>query len=81
MGIYISLTETHECGNWDCGRAIPFLGICVSNFRYCFFAVRSLLNFLIWEGNSMVLSRVEISSKVVYDEVYLIRTREELDKG
>ncbi len=27
------------CGNWDCGRAVPFLGIFVSNFRYWFFAV------------------------------------------
>jgi hypothetical protein len=25
--------------NWDCGRAIPFLGIFVSNFWYCVFAV------------------------------------------
>jgi len=29
----------HECKNWDCGSAIPFLGIFVSNFRYWFFAV------------------------------------------
>jgi hypothetical protein len=38
VGIYKSL-KTHACGNWDCGRALPFLGIFVSNFRYCFFAV------------------------------------------
>jgi hypothetical protein len=25
---------------WDRGRAVPFLGIFVSNFRYCIFAVR-----------------------------------------
>jgi hypothetical protein len=24
-------SQTHECGNRDCGRAIPFLGILVSN--------------------------------------------------
>ncbi len=29
VGIYKSLTDTHECGNWDWGRAIPFLGIFV----------------------------------------------------
>jgi hypothetical protein len=29
---YINRSQTHECGNWDCGRAIPFLGIFVSNF-------------------------------------------------
>ncbi len=37
---YINCSQTHECGNWDCGRAIPFLGIFVSNFRYWFFAVQ-----------------------------------------
>jgi hypothetical protein len=37
--MYKSLTA-HECGNWDCGRAFPFLGIYVSNFLYWFFAVR-----------------------------------------
>ncbi len=31
--------QTHECGNWDRGLAIPFPGIFVSNFRYCVFAV------------------------------------------
>ena len=39
VGIYKSLTDT-ECGNWDCNRTIPFLGIFVSSFQYCFFAVR-----------------------------------------
>jgi hypothetical protein len=34
---YINRSQTHECRNWDWGRAIPFLGIVVSNFRYCFF--------------------------------------------
>ncbi len=37
--IYINCSHTHECGNWDCGRAIPFLRIFVSNFRYWFFAL------------------------------------------
>jgi hypothetical protein len=36
---YINRSQTHECGYWDCGRAIPFLGIFVSNFWYWFFAV------------------------------------------
>ncbi len=40
VGIYKPLTDTWMwCGNWDCGSAIPFLGIFVSNFRYWFFAV------------------------------------------
>ncbi len=40
-GIYKSLTETwmYECRNWDCSRAVPLLGIFVSNFGYCVFAV------------------------------------------
>ncbi len=36
---YINRSQTHKCENWDCGRAIPFLRIYVSNFRYCFFAL------------------------------------------
>jgi hypothetical protein len=39
---YIKCSQTHECGNWECGRAIPFMGIFVSNFWYCFFAVWSI---------------------------------------
>jgi hypothetical protein len=27
VGIYINRSQTHECGEWDCGLAIPFLGI------------------------------------------------------
>ncbi len=38
---YINHTQTHECGTWDWGRAIPFLGIFVLNFRYCVFVVCS----------------------------------------
>jgi hypothetical protein len=26
--IYVNRSQTHDCGNWDCGLAIPFLGIC-----------------------------------------------------
>ncbi len=36
---YMNRSQTHECGNWDWGRTIPFLGIVVSNFRYCVFVV------------------------------------------
>ncbi len=37
---YIIRSQTHECGNWDCGPDIPFLGIFVSNFLHFFFAVQ-----------------------------------------
>jgi hypothetical protein len=30
-----------ECRNWERGRAVSFLGIFVSNFRYSVFAVRT----------------------------------------
>jgi hypothetical protein len=39
QGIYQSLTDTHKCENWDCSRAIPFLGIFVSYFQDWFFTV------------------------------------------
>ncbi len=35
-----SCSQTHECGNWDWGPDIPFLGIFISNFRHFVFAVR-----------------------------------------
>jgi hypothetical protein len=31
---YINRSQTHECRNWDCGRAIPFLGIHKLDFPY-----------------------------------------------
>jgi hypothetical protein len=36
---YINRSQKHECRNWDCGRAVSFLGIFFSNFRYFVFAV------------------------------------------
>ncbi len=39
---YINRSQTHECGNWDWGPDIPFLGIFVSNFRHFAFAVHWL---------------------------------------
>jgi hypothetical protein len=36
---YIIRSQTHECGNWDWGPGIPFLGIFVLNFRHFVFAV------------------------------------------
>ncbi len=41
---YINRSQTHECGNWYWGRAILFLEIFVSNFRYCVFAECALLS-------------------------------------
>ena len=38
-GEYINRSQKYECWNWDCSRAVPFLGTFVSNFRYCVFAV------------------------------------------
>ncbi len=40
---YIIRSQTHECGNWDWGLDIPFLGIFGSNFRHFVFAVCSRL--------------------------------------
>jgi hypothetical protein len=31
---YINRSQIHECRNWERGRAVSFLGIDVSNFRY-----------------------------------------------
>ncbi len=46
---YIIRSQTHECGNWDWGPDIPFLGIFVSNFRHFFFAVQlEAISFLLY---------------------------------
>ncbi len=46
---YINCTWRHECKNWDCSRAVPFLGIFVSNFRYCVFcSVRDTVLLSLW---------------------------------
>ncbi len=37
--ICINRSQKHECRNWYCSCAVPFLGIFVSNFQYCIFAV------------------------------------------
>ncbi len=36
---YVNRSQTHECENCDCDRAISFMEIFVSMFRYWFFAV------------------------------------------
>ncbi len=37
--VYKNNSQKHECRNWDYGRAVLQLGIFVSNFRLCVFAV------------------------------------------
>jgi hypothetical protein len=36
-------SQIHKCNNWERDRAVSFLGICVSNFRYSVFAVRGCI--------------------------------------
>ncbi len=48
VGIY-KCSQTHECVNWDWYRAISFLGIFVSNFRYCVFAECSLRGHILFQ--------------------------------
>jgi hypothetical protein len=35
---YINRSQTHECKNWDCGHAIPFLGKYKLDFWYSVFS-------------------------------------------
>jgi hypothetical protein len=39
---YINRSQKHECRNRDCSRAVPFLGIFISNFQHCVFALLSM---------------------------------------
>ncbi len=47
---YINRSRIYECGIWDRGKAVSFLGIFVSNFRYSAFAVRGKNKRKIWFG-------------------------------
>ncbi len=38
---YINFSQIHECGIWERGRTVSFLGIFVSNFRYSVFRVKT----------------------------------------
>ncbi len=62
VGIYKSLTD-HECGNWDWGRAIPFLGIFVLNFRYCVSQVQIFSPLLFLLSEEQVLSLLLSASR------------------
>ncbi len=42
---YINRSQKHECRNWDCGRAVPFLEIYISNFWYSIFALWGRVEF------------------------------------
>ncbi len=57
---YLKHTQTHECGTWDWGSSIPFLGIFVSNFRYCAFAVCTERN-----SNYLVIKFISIGTQML----------------
>jgi hypothetical protein len=65
---YINRSQTHECRNWDCGHAIPFLGIFVSNFRYCIFAVKYKNHAYTYFLSSSTLTHLYIS--IVYTKCF-----------
>jgi hypothetical protein len=62
--ISMRIRTWHECGNWYWGRAIPFLGIYVSNFRHCVFAVYPV----IWTQARGLISKVETIISVIFSE-------------
>jgi hypothetical protein len=51
---YINRSQTNECGNWDCGPAIPFLGIFVSNFRYLFCSAGTQIDEILRESGQEI---------------------------
>ncbi len=79
LGIqYINRSQTHECENGDWGRPIPFLGIFVSNFRYCVFAVWGSVLKRFQQGNISLLASCSIkaiSSKGFHVTLYVFWER------
>ncbi len=66
----VNRSQTHECGNWDCGRAIPFVGIFVSNFRHWFFAVYNTSHFCVGK-NSIIINHAE-SNEFKFGKFYYL---------
>ncbi len=68
MEIYKSLTDTvHECGNWNWGRAIPFLGMHKWDFRCSAFIdiSNSTLFFVCVEGHFVFFKLEELPLKLI----------------
>jgi hypothetical protein len=57
---YINRTQKHKRRNWDCGRAVPFLGKYVSSFRYSIFVYPSQYKSPQLEQLSWVRHRIEL---------------------
>jgi hypothetical protein len=66
---YIICSQTHECGNWDCGPDIPFLGLFASNFRHFFFAVYAVTVYSIIAENKMQAYYTACILHSMYQEV------------
>ncbi len=57
LGIYIiNRSQTHECGNWDWGRAIPFLGTHKLYFR-C--SVGSSIHYISFQSKTLEFVKVK----------------------
>jgi hypothetical protein len=72
---YINRSQEHECGNWELGLTVSFLGIFVSNFRYSVFAVRGNLkvrNFMKTKESCRkpIFLHLALSTHVIFAENY-----------
>ncbi len=64
---FINRSNTHDCGNWDWGHAIPFLGIFVANFWNCVYAVQECKTVQMpscgfWRGVSLKIMKRNVYS-------------------
>ncbi len=57
LGIH-KFSQKHECGNWERGRAVSFLGIFVSIFWYSVFAVQDGQDVLLLWGSTCPISTI-----------------------
>ncbi len=58
---YIDRSQTHECGNWDWGRAIPVLGAYKSKCLCSVFAVSSVLELVLNPIKSYSIVNAELN--------------------
>ncbi len=70
---YIIRSQTHECGNWDWGPDIPFLGIFVSYFRHFVFANKKINQRFLFSLNLLALLPYPVRKNVLISEAITLR--------
>ncbi len=70
---YVNRSQTHECRNWDWGRAVPFPGIHKINFRYSVVKIPLFPVGSVWLGELIVESAARVEGGRVPADRHMVR--------